>query len=410
MGYKFQLNEGEVKRILNLHKTAIIKETKIIPINKTLILEKTYPITLKKREGWNSGGLKNNDVVTKVKEISSNKDLVQLNVTFKSGGEIEVNFQCETPDVMVIKGGDGQMDGSEYRVDEKFKNLVKWYCKGKPRSGSSDQNLTYSLKYDRTFTSKKNKEKTVTLKAGTILTFKPEKGGASFKFGNKFGWFSCSTTNISFGSKTSIRIYSANNEQFTKTLKGVCKKMGVTISDKGDGKDNSLTPDGNNIYSGTDRQNTQTQDPNEVLQSGFSDGNSTDRSLTLSCDNAEFAAKSCNDRSLRAQITINDNCEPQVLNDAIRNFEKGTVGVKDADMKLLEDGVWGEASKAAWEACKTNMRQGTSGSSEVSGSSGVSGTSGSAGSDGTNGTSGSVGLQGGEDLKLTDAEYVKLTS
>ncbi len=425
MRSKFQLNEGEIQRILNLHKTAIIKETKILPIDKGLLMEKTYPITLKKRVGWNSDGLKNNDAVTKIKEISSNKDLVQLNVTFKSGGEIGVNFQCETPDVMVIKAGDGQMDGSEYRVGEHFKNLIKGYCAGKPKKGTSgqggtNQNLTYSLKYDRTFTSKKNKDKTVKLKAGTILTFKPEKGGATFKFGNKFGWFSCSTTNISFGSKTSRRIYSANNEEFTKTLKAVCKQMGVTIPGVDDGKDNTLNPDGTNNSLGTDGTNnslgtdgtnTGSQDiPTDVettlnkVETVVNTSGVTEtlsRFVNTNCQNGTYASKKCNDESLKMQVLINDTCDQTVLNNLMRNYPNANIFL-DGRLQLLEDGEFGKATKAAFVACQSDIIK--------KGTSGISINLGSSGSSGVSGTSGSVGVQGGEDLRLTDAEYVKLTS
>lgn len=425
MRFKLQLNEGEVQRILSLHKTAIIKETKILPIDKGLLMEKTYPITLKKRNGWNSGGLSNSDVVTKVQEISSNKDLVELNVTLKSGGEMRVNFQCEVPDVMVLKLGDGQMDGSEYRVGENFKNLIKWYCAGKPKKGTSgqggtNQNLTYSLKYDRTFTSKKNKEKTVTLKAGTILTFKPDKGGATFKFGNKFGWFSCSTTNISFGSKTSRRIYSANNEEFTKTLKAVCKKMGVTIPGVDDGNNNSFGTDGTNNSSGTDGTNNSlgtdgtntgsqdiptnvetTLDKIETVVNTSGVTETLSRFMSGNCQNGTYASKKCNDEFLKMQILINDTCDETVLNNLMRNYPNANIFL-DGRLQLLEDGEFGKATQAAFLACQSDIiRKGTSGISVNSGSSGSSGVS---------GTSGSVGVQGGEDLKLTDAEYVELTS
>ena len=448
MRSKFQLNEGEPQRILNLHKTAILKENGKNNIGEEVgsyrgvnvstgensntdnnkqnkNKNRNYPITLKKREGINNG-LKNNDVVTKIKEISSNKDLVELKVTFKSdGSEIKVNFQCETPDVMVIKDGDAQQDGSEYRVGENFKNLIKWYCAGKPKKGTSgqganNQNLTYSLKYDRTFTSKKNKDKTVKLKAGTILTFKPEKGGATFKFGNKFGWFSCSTTNISFGSKTSRRIYSANNEEFTKTLKAVCKQMGVTIPgvDDGpnnslgtDGTNNSLGTDGTNNSLGTDGTNTGSQDiPTDVettlnkVETVVNTSGVTEtlsRFMNTNCQNGTYASKKCNDESLKMQVLINDTCDQTVLNNLMRNYPNANIFL-DGRLQLLEDGEFGKATKAAFVACQSDIiKKGTSGMSINSGSSGSSGVS---------GTSGSVGVQGAEDLKLTDAEYVKLTS
>ena len=152
MRNKLNLKEGEVQRILSLHKTAVIKEHKISSLNEELLMEKTYGVNLKKRLGWNSGGLKSKDKITKIKVKSFNKDMVEADVTFGDGGKIDVSFDCKKPDIMVI-GGDGQMTGSEYRTDEKFKNLIKWYCAGKPKkdrdneSGTSNDSVVGGSEY-----------------------------------------------------------------------------------------------------------------------------------------------------------------------------------------------------------------------------------------------------------------------
>jgi hypothetical protein len=151
MRNKLNLKEGEVQRILSLHKNAVIKEHKISSLNEELLMEKTYVVNLKKRLGLNSGGLKSKDKITKIKVKSFNKDMVEADVTFGDGGSIDVSFDCTKPDIMVI-GGDGQMSGSEYRTDEKFKYLIKWYCAGKPKKDRDDvkqekKNTGYAYTY-----------------------------------------------------------------------------------------------------------------------------------------------------------------------------------------------------------------------------------------------------------------------
>ena len=136
MRNKINITEEESKRILSLHKKGVIKEHKMSSLNEELLMEKTYDITLKKRLGWNSGGLKPKYKVTKIKVRSFNKDMVEADVTFVDGRSIDVSFDCDKPDIMVI-GGDGQMKGSEYRTDEKFKDIIKWYCAGKPKKTES---------------------------------------------------------------------------------------------------------------------------------------------------------------------------------------------------------------------------------------------------------------------------------
>ena len=141
MRNKLNLKEGEVQRILSLHKEAVIKEHKMSSLNEELLMEKTYDVNLKKRLGYNSGGLKSKDKITKIKVKSFNKDMVEADVTFGDGGKIDVSFDCTKPDIMVL-GGDGQMSGSEYRTDEKLKYLIKWYCAGKPKKDRGNERGT----------------------------------------------------------------------------------------------------------------------------------------------------------------------------------------------------------------------------------------------------------------------------
>jgi hypothetical protein len=210
---KLILTERQYGKLKNLIIESEITKSFLIEqnfsIDRKLLMEKSYAITLKKRDGWNSGGLKPKDVLTKVKVKNYNSDLVELDVTFESGGGIDVSFDCKTPDVMVI-GGDGQMSGSEYRVDEKFKNLVKWYCKGKPKKNQKDakkinqgggkegDKKTYTQIWDQTVKYKSvvnNQMVDLKIPKNTIYTSIPEKNGVSFSFKIQekpiYGWFGC---------------------------------------------------------------------------------------------------------------------------------------------------------------------------------------------------------------------------
>ena len=334
MRSKFQLNEGEIQRILNLHKAAILKENKFIIAEEENTFKAVSPLQLEPSKGWgNANGIK------------------IWNAVFKPSTKIK-NSLITTKKVIVQVVAEGS-----------FYEKTVFYRKNKAY-------VVYNCKTQRAY----------------VL-------GSDDPNAKKF---------IDYKSKKWT--FKADNMQ---SLQKLCREIPEDPKSGDKDEDNPKDEGKQQVFN---KQNPPSQAPEEVLRSGYSEDGKLlgnfERALTLSCDNAEFAAKSCNDRSLRAQITINDNCDDTILNDAIQNFSKGVTGVKGA-LVLIEDGIWGETSKAAWEACKTNMRQGTSGSSGQSGSNGSAGSSGSAG---TNGSSGSVGLQGGEDLKLTDAEYVKLTS
>ena len=170
-------------------------------------MEKSYAITLKKRDG-NNNDLPAKDTIIKLKEKNYNADLVEFEADFKSGESWEVSFDCKTPDIMTLSGF--QVGGTEYRVDEKFKNLVKWYCKGKPKKeqkdpekinqggGGEGDKKTYTQIYDQTLKYKNfadNKISDLKIPTGVIYKSIPEKNGVSFSFKiDKTpvnGWFGC---------------------------------------------------------------------------------------------------------------------------------------------------------------------------------------------------------------------------
>lgn len=128
---KIVLNETQYKRLQN-----ILVENEIYRslLNEELLMEKTYDITLMQK-GGNNFWLKAKDKITKFKVTEFNKDMVGAEVTIKDGdrdeNNIPVQFDCKKPDVIEFTG-DFQIKGSKYRTDEKLKNIIKWYCAGKP--------------------------------------------------------------------------------------------------------------------------------------------------------------------------------------------------------------------------------------------------------------------------------------
>jgi hypothetical protein len=178
MRNKLNLKEGEVQRILGLHKKAIIKEHKMNSLNEELLMEKTYDITLM-RKGGNNFWLKDKDKITKFKVTSFNKDMVAAKVTIKDGNrdenDISIQFDCKTPDVIEFTG-DWQIKGSKYRTDKKLKNLIKWYCAGKPNKDADQGSSSF------------DKEKRQGYAYTKIKPF-TNKGGVRFKGGNLY--FSC---------------------------------------------------------------------------------------------------------------------------------------------------------------------------------------------------------------------------
>jgi hypothetical protein len=245
MRNKLNLKEGEVQRILGLHKKAIIKEHKISSLNEELLMEKTYGITLKKRGGDNNW-LKPKDTVTKFKVKNYNKDMVEGLATVKDGNreeEISVQFDCKKPDVMDITG-DWQIEGSQYRTDEKFKSLIKWYCADKPKKdtgGGEDGKKTYKQEYDQTLKYKSsldNKIKDLKIPAGVIYKSIPDKNGVSFSFKigetSINGWFGCKS-----------KKFIINKSPATDEKQALTKKLVSELCKVADSKKNINTLDPN---------------------------------------------------------------------------------------------------------------------------------------------------------------------
>jgi hypothetical protein len=251
MRNKLNLKEGELQRILGLHKKAIIKEHKISSLNEELLMEKTYEINLMKR-GGNNNWLKTKDKVTKFKVKNYNKDMVEGEVTIKDGNRdevIPVQFDCKKPDVMDITD-DSQIRGSQYRTDEKLKSVIKWYCAGKPKknrgneSGTSNDSVVggskYEQKKDQSLTpipGGKNIQEFTLYGKGTTIWKKTKKGAITTKD------FSSGTYKIGFlcdGYKDYDFIYAKkwfkNKELGSVLKKQFCGKKDINTPDPNSGK------------------------------------------------------------------------------------------------------------------------------------------------------------------------------
>ena len=125
MRRKLNITEGEIQRILGLHATKVLKES------KEIINEASYSLNLIKRDGWNSGGLKDKLNTKTLKVTKSNKYYVEGEVYFKEGGGSLFRFDCNKPQIMTLTNS--QINGSQFEVSDKLTNTIKWYCAGKPK-------------------------------------------------------------------------------------------------------------------------------------------------------------------------------------------------------------------------------------------------------------------------------------
>ena len=90
--------------------------------------------------------------------------------------------------------------------------------------------LSYSQKNDYTLKSKDGK--TLTIPAKTGYSFKPDKKGASFRLGNKFGWFGCTSKTF----KVDGIIYSDNKGDLANSIsKSLCGTIAKVVPDKIEG-------------------------------------------------------------------------------------------------------------------------------------------------------------------------------
>ncbi len=203
---KLNLIEGETQRILSLHKSAVLKES------RNLINEESYKLTLIKRDGYNSGVLKKNLNTSSFKVTQSNKYYVEGEVKVKEGGGSNFRFDCKRPQIMTLTTD--QVNGSEYEVNDKLTSVIKWYCAGKPSKnnagggkGTSDNNTPNSTKYtlgsEHKLYASNNKAVLKVLKQST-MNFYPEKNGATLKAtflsDNKTDlnvWYNCGTGKFS---------------------------------------------------------------------------------------------------------------------------------------------------------------------------------------------------------------------
>lgn len=258
---KLNLREGETQRILSLHKTAVLEES------VKLIQETSYPLTLIKRDGWNSGGLKEKHNTKTFKVTRYNKYYVEGEITVKEGGGSNFRFDCKKPQIMILTND--QLYGSEYEVNDKLTNIVKWYCAGKPNNnnaggGSSNQqksntqisggfnktNGTYtlgsnqSLKASVDFTTKFPK----TIPAGTVIYHNYQKNDTKILLGNTGVVTYCNRKTFIYndgiddlkndGLMNVIKYYFCNGDKL-KTW----KELTYTPKEK-------VSNDGSNVYSG----------------------------------------------------------------------------------------------------------------------------------------------------------------
>lgn len=194
---KLNFIEGETQRILSLHKSAVLKES------RDLINEASYKLTLIKRDGWNSGGLKDKYDTKSLKVTKSNKYYVEGEVYVKPKGGAYFRFDCNRPQIMTITTSG--WNGSEYEVNDELTSVIKWYCAGKPNKnnaggGSNNQqksndkvsggfnktNGTYTLGTNQSLSASVdfNTKFPKTIPAGTVIYHDYRKNDTKILLGN----------------------------------------------------------------------------------------------------------------------------------------------------------------------------------------------------------------------------------
>ena len=140
MRNKFTITEGEVQRILGLHKQAILEENKII-------LSEAYGgLKLISASGWNSKNAPKTWYLNSFKVIKISGKFLTVKVVDSNNSQFtNCVVNCRTSDILTIKSdGDGslggQLDGTQYRLGSDLVAAITKSCSAtnKPKEGTSN--------------------------------------------------------------------------------------------------------------------------------------------------------------------------------------------------------------------------------------------------------------------------------
>lgn len=409
MGLKFNISEGEVKRILNLHKMAINEEFKNTPTSKVIITEQSFS---PKSDHTFTANVKSRalDYTFPLSFTMFAKDKYKWTKTDKGastpygstyGNSTKIFFRCEGKNNynFFVKYQQNQKHTYWYK-SEKLTNILKQkFCKKQNSSNEvknkeyaytnvSGQNMYFrckaykngfNFKYDNVFyknttltqylhdqfcvlgkssyTQKKdhefvaydeNGEESLTIKANSVWKWKSNNVDKCAAVPLRSGQTGAQVQGWFF-SKDGVCYEATGTGGFS--TKAACEKE---CKKKEHIKDiwNDVNP-GDDDDDDVDIRNGESDDDWDF------DGESSDcnnRHKTLTCSSSQ---RNCNEKSIRAQALINCKCPSYILDAVLRGFPKARTG-NPGSYILKEDGIWGPGSKAAWETCESPIRSGSS--------------------------------------------------
>jgi hypothetical protein len=259
MRNKLNLKEGEVQRILGLHKKAINENLNIFSTNKPVLSEAVkysqkdeHPFDRIETATPQKKGEERIKSFWTPEETKWEETKDGAKTTLDDYNGTKVFFKCKKYknfDFLVDEANNGKY---VWFKSEKLGSVLRGkFCKNKSADeGSSDSGKkTYKQEYDQTLKYDTPQEIRGTngykmtftdfkIPAGTIYTSLPEKNGISFKIksGDKvlFGWFGCKS-----------KKFSVNKIPLTDKKQALTKKLVSELCKVADTKKNINTPDTN---------------------------------------------------------------------------------------------------------------------------------------------------------------------
>jgi hypothetical protein len=217
MRNKLNLKEGEVQRILGLHKQAILKENKII-------LSEGHKLSLISRNGSNpflpkTWNLKSFKITKKV------GDFIKVSVVDSDKGKYDnIEINCKNKNILTIKtdgvGSDGaQNNGTTYQLGSDLIKLVTEKCSGVKKGNEEDTKTSYTTKKWNELelnTVMSGQGYRYAINKGTVFSLTKKKGIVIAKNTQIYNALSGPGMEWSKGIKTSVSFYCAQGKFYIK--------------------------------------------------------------------------------------------------------------------------------------------------------------------------------------------------
>ena len=163
-----------------------------------------------------------------------NEELMDYNNKYSTRTE-KIYFNCETSRFTVPTASPEPYFGEDApapQLVKELKNLCQRAKTSKSSYGSDAVGGGKSYNQKNNYTLKSKDGKTLIIPAKTGYSFKPENKGASFRLGNKFGWFSCTSKTF----KVDGVIYLDDKKYLSNELaKSLCGTTSKVVPDKIEG-------------------------------------------------------------------------------------------------------------------------------------------------------------------------------